>query len=151
MEYSGGCESGWTMYLDQSAEELASIGLAAKGGYHQEVVEEEEDLSMVSDASSGPAMFHNDEDEEEENYCIGNLCSRPVSIAALTWKNDNRMRIQRKGLEKHDSLVDDTASSHALGCSKVCKDKSKSSSVQYDDYHCIVHNICSCILCPSTE
>lgn len=139
------------MYLDQSAEELASIGLAAKGGHHQEAVEEEEDLSMVSDASSGPAMFHDDE-EEEENYCIGNLCSRPVSAAALAWKNDNRIRIQRKGLEKHDSLVDDTASSYALGCSKVCKDESKSlPSVQYDDYRCIVYNICSCILCPSTE
>ncbi|KVH99604.1 hypothetical protein Ccrd_022162 [Cynara cardunculus var. scolymus] len=65
-ECSSGCESGWTMYLDQSLN--SGDG---KWSYH----EDDEDLSMVSDASSGPTRHKiHDEDEDEESkygFCYG--------------------------------------------------------------------------------
>ncbi|XP_068656208.1 protein SOB FIVE-LIKE 5-like [Aristolochia californica] len=114
LKYSSGCESGWTMYLDQSLEKrtLLSVGECAfpcKNGGTGKEEEEEEDLSMVSDASSGPPLFHDDDDYLDENGCF---CSE--TPAALAKKNDKRRRIQRQEQERHSSLMDDTASSHVL-------------------------------------
>lgn len=103
MEYSSGCESGWTMYLAQSAQELTSVPANndATGGCYQEE-EDVQDLSMVSDVSSGPPVFH-EEEEEEQNYCKENVQQ----------KNGQWKKIQRKGRERHDTVLEDTASSHA--------------------------------------
>lgn len=66
--------------------------------------EEEEDLSMVSDASSGPAHFL-----EHEDYCTenGNFSASSSSL------NNKSSKRQKKIRQKHssDSLLDDTASS----------------------------------------
>ncbi|XP_062213528.1 protein SOB FIVE-LIKE 5-like [Phragmites australis] len=56
-EYSGGCQSGWTTYLDDHSS--YSCGTARLHGkaqqpYYCEYYSEEDDLSMISDASSGP-------------------------------------------------------------------------------------------------
>ncbi|XP_077216915.1 uncharacterized protein LOC143851390 isoform X2 [Tasmannia lanceolata] len=81
-EEPSGCESGWTMYLEQSFGEPSSISakkaklLVRKGGFVEEKSggfveetgeEEEEDLSMVSDASSGPPHFYEDDEYYDEN------------------------------------------------------------------------------------
>lgn len=56
------CESGWTTYLEQSLNSWSYVG-AEK---HEEEEEEEgDDLSMVSDASSGPRQKF-DEDEGKQ-------------------------------------------------------------------------------------
>ena len=97
-ECSADCESGWTLYLEQSLlsnpnskhgnktsfVDAESAGLCGKGKNtreeseeeeeeedEEEEEEEEEDLSMVSDASSGPPHFH--EDESYFNYDNGHF------------------------------------------------------------------------------
>ncbi|KAJ6391252.1 hypothetical protein OIU77_025276 [Salix suchowensis] len=63
-EYSsGGCESGWTSYFDQSSNskhQYQGFGGFADGEYTRLEEEQEEDLSMVSDASSGPPHYGED-------------------------------------------------------------------------------------------
>ncbi|KAL8487699.1 hypothetical protein ACS0TY_024141 [Phlomoides rotata] len=57
---SSGFESGWTTYLDQ-LDDYNSRGICTnyeeKGRHMNHQTEEEEDLSMVSDASSGPPNY----------------------------------------------------------------------------------------------
>ncbi|KAG9440596.1 hypothetical protein H6P81_020761 [Aristolochia fimbriata] len=121
LEYSSGCESGWTMYLDQSFEKPTSLSARecrfscknGGAGKEEEEEEEEEDLSMVSDASSGPPLFHDEDDYFDENACF--FSEAP---AALAKKSDKRRRVQRKEQERHSSLMDDTASSHLLSFPK---------------------------------
>lgn len=143
MEFSSGCESGWTMYLGQSAEELTSVSARndATGGCYQEV-EDVEDLSMVSDASSGPPVFH-EEEEEEQNYCKENVQQ----------KNGQWKKIQRKGGERHNTVLDDTASSHALGFFKVSMGKNwvvlNSRYIPILFYLLVPHLPCYCQAFPS--
>ncbi|XP_022884855.1 uncharacterized protein LOC111401379 isoform X2 [Olea europaea var. sylvestris] len=75
-EYSSGCESGWTTYFDQfsnySGRYNSSFGRPideyyGKGSYANDE-SEEEDLSMVSDASSGPPILN-----EYEESPVGRL------------------------------------------------------------------------------
>ncbi|KAI3931922.1 hypothetical protein MKW98_012332 [Papaver atlanticum] len=117
LECSSECESGWTMYLEHS---LVSVNPCKSNGqfsddecnYNRKVMkevydvekEEKEDLSMVSDASSGPAHFH-----EHEDYCTEN---GNFSASSSSLKNKSSKR-QKKIRQKHssDSLLDDTASS----------------------------------------
>ncbi|XP_008795634.2 uncharacterized protein LOC103711313 isoform X2 [Phoenix dactylifera] len=125
-ECSSGCQSGWTMYLDQSYEPATSLPFQKAGCIEQEEEmeeeeEEEEDLSMVSDASSGPPHFR----EEDYNcYCShsnacynGNGClfyasTLPTaSAAALAGNGDKRRRVESKQQRESASLLDDTASS----------------------------------------
>lgn len=63
-ECSSGCESGWTLYLENSF--LSPYPLKRRKTEKQSVSEdeEEEDLSMVLDAFSGPRIFHEE--------CFGN-------------------------------------------------------------------------------
>ncbi|GFY85960.1 hypothetical protein Acr_04g0006980 [Actinidia rufa] len=68
-ECSSGCESGWTMYLDQSSnsgDHLQKSGCGYEAA-NVEDYDEDEDLSMVSDASSGPPHFQEDEDLFDES------------------------------------------------------------------------------------
>lgn len=58
--YSSGCQSGWTTYLDDHSSYSCGTarfhGKAQQPYYHCDYSEdaEEDDLSMISDASSGP-------------------------------------------------------------------------------------------------
>ncbi|XP_017252743.1 protein SOB FIVE-LIKE 5-like isoform X3 [Daucus carota subsp. sativus] len=65
-ECSSGCESGWTAYLEQSSrpayDETRKSGKSKKAG-----LQEDKDLSMVSDASSGPRLDHNNDVEEGDD------------------------------------------------------------------------------------
>ncbi|XP_044979372.1 protein SOB FIVE-LIKE 5 isoform X2 [Hordeum vulgare subsp. vulgare] len=62
-ECSSGCQSGWTTYLEDDSSSYsrghARLHLHAKGrsSCHSEEAEEEDDLSMISDASSGPRQL----------------------------------------------------------------------------------------------
>ncbi|MCL7050862.1 hypothetical protein MKW94_027713 [Papaver nudicaule] len=101
------------MYLEHSSFSLNPCKSNGQySNYNQKVVkevyevekEEEEDLSMVSDASSGPAHFL-----EHEDYCSEN---GNFSVSSSSLKNKSSKR-QKKIKQKHssDSLLDDTASS----------------------------------------
>ncbi|KAG5548258.1 hypothetical protein RHGRI_013831 [Rhododendron griersonianum] len=111
-ECSSGCESGWTLYLDHSF--LSPFPSALKGNdlvYSKGKVgdeEEEEDLSMVSDASSGPPILQ--EDCEYGNSGNGCFCRAPVEVKNRGKRKKSREN-RRRRFEEHSSLLDDTASS----------------------------------------
>ncbi|XP_038990431.1 protein SOB FIVE-LIKE 6-like [Phoenix dactylifera] len=119
-ECSSGCQSGWTMYLDQSDEPPTSLPFEKAASIEQEE-EEEEDLSMVSDASSGPPHFP----EEDDNcyYSHSNTCYNgtgclfyastlpTASAAALAKNGGKRRRVEGNEQRESSSLLDDTASS----------------------------------------
>ncbi|KAK9032841.1 hypothetical protein V6N11_017883 [Hibiscus sabdariffa] len=70
-----GCESGWTFYLDQS---FSSQTWSGVNGARFMAEDEEEGLSMVSDASSGPRPCYCQDYAEcpDEN---GSFCSHPAT------------------------------------------------------------------------
>ncbi|GAB4852364.1 hypothetical protein Ancab_016556 [Ancistrocladus abbreviatus] len=122
-EWGSGCESGWTLYLDESS---SPPNPCHGGNTHRnahenykvkstrvEEEDEEEDLSMVSDASSGPPHLEDFPDCFDRSGCH---CS--PSEVKVSKKNEKR----KKGKEqrgKHDhSYLDDTASSPAFSYSK---------------------------------
>ncbi|KAL4181766.1 hypothetical protein AMTRI_Chr12g239030 [Amborella trichopoda] len=103
-ECSSACESGWTMYLDQSLGK--PIPHTLKTGddrpktwsfVEREEQEEEESLSMVSDASSGPPL---------QNLCA---CDG-VNNGFLLDQSGKRRRIGRDEKDP-SSILEDTASS----------------------------------------
>ncbi|KAA8528451.1 hypothetical protein F0562_035806 [Nyssa sinensis] len=118
---SSGCESGWTNYLDQSsnsADQFHKFGggmvdenYRRKAANEELEDEEDEDLSMVSDASSGPPHFHEDEDCSGET---GYFCY--ASEQAKKMKKKKKIK-EHKGKQQH-SYLDDTASSPILSFSK---------------------------------
>ncbi|KAK2974465.1 hypothetical protein RJ640_018630, partial [Escallonia rubra] len=130
-ECSSGCESGWTLYLEQSyLSPFPSPGedkfVEAKGvfiseGNRGKYEEEEEDLSMVSDASSGPPHFQ--EDEEYYGNVTDNGCffyHAPVD-ATLQHNGGKRQKVKenrRRKVQEQLSLLDDTASSPLFNFSK---------------------------------
>ncbi|KAL2489174.1 hypothetical protein Fot_42466 [Forsythia ovata] len=95
-ECSSGCESGWTMYLDQHSNSTDQYSKGAFDKHYQRKgtnhvnEEEDEDLSMVSDASSGPPQFHKYEILDEK-------------------KKKNKIKEQK--VEEKNLYLDDTASS----------------------------------------
>ncbi|URD73443.1 hypothetical protein MUK42_26092 [Musa troglodytarum] len=115
---SSGCQSGWTDYLDQSCGECPQPLVCGKGGSFEE---EEEDLSMVSDASSGPPHFPA---EDEHSCCYlrsstcfqggGCLCSALTPVAGLAKKR----RVEPEQQIQRSSPLDDTASSPLFSFSK---------------------------------
>ncbi|KAK8572450.1 hypothetical protein V6N13_048043 [Hibiscus sabdariffa] len=89
-----GCESGWTFYLDQSFCSQTWSGCeSGVNGARFVGEDEDEGLSMVSDASSGPRQY----------YCL----EKPVK------KNSrNKKKIKEHcGNNQQHSCLDDTASS----------------------------------------
>ncbi|XP_028066469.1 uncharacterized protein LOC114269359 isoform X1 [Camellia sinensis] len=118
-ECSSGCESGWTLLLEHS---FLSPPYPSHGGGAHELVDgrsvhthsdenEEEDLSMVSDASSGPPVFH--EDEYYGNADNGFFYHPPIE-PTLPNNSGKRKKIKenrRRNDEEHPSFLDDTASS----------------------------------------
>ncbi|XP_022752607.1 uncharacterized protein LOC111301292 isoform X2 [Durio zibethinus] len=122
-----GCESGWTLYLDQSS--YSQTQCQTVGGNFDEdyggqgarfVVEDDEDLSMVSDASSGPR--HYCEDYEE---CLNenrSFSSAPAAPEPAKKSRKNKKKINEHGSNQQLSYLDDTASSTVISFSKKnCK------------------------------
>ncbi|OAY23046.1 protein SOB FIVE-LIKE 5 [Manihot esculenta] len=114
---SSGCESGWTLYLDQSSlskNQYQGFGGFVDGGYARvDDDEEEEDLSMVSDASSRPP--HYCEDDED---CFDQLDK----------KNKSKKKSKEYDRSQQHSYLDDTASSPVLG-KKVGKNEASMNHV----------------------
>ncbi|CAI9115871.1 OLC1v1016882C4 [Oldenlandia corymbosa var. corymbosa] len=118
-EYSSGCASGWTMYLDPFSSSNVQWNRSmeydndfqSKGPNY--VDEDEEDLSMLSDASSGPPHFHHDEDSSEETRYNSTM------TISESKRSKNRMKVKEKKRNQPSyHHLDDTASSHVLSYSK---------------------------------
>ncbi|KAL3514370.1 hypothetical protein ACH5RR_027087 [Cinchona calisaya] len=114
-EYSEGCESGWTMYLDQlssSANQCnrsnmpLDIHCRSKGVYVNEDDDEGEDSSMISDASSGPPHFHQDEYSSEATRYNSTISASEQKRG----KHRKKVKEQHKKNQQNFHL-DDTASS----------------------------------------
>ncbi|KAL3603748.1 hypothetical protein D5086_004607 [Populus alba] len=105
-EYSGGggCESGWTSYLNQSSNSKhqyqAGFGGFVDGDYARVEEDQEEDLSMVSDASSGPPQYCEDD---------GYGCDK------LAKKSRSKKKSKEHGRSKQHSYLDDSTASSPAG------------------------------------
>lgn len=120
-QYSGASESGWTHYLDQSS--LSQSYFPRRGGINveyeegkgarrMEESEEEEDLSMVSDASSGPPHYDNNECYCENWY--------PYISSTTKESQKKKKKVKEYGKsQQQPSPLDDTASSPVFSCHKV--------------------------------
>ncbi|XP_004499027.1 protein SOB FIVE-LIKE 5-like [Cicer arietinum] len=101
-QYSDASESGWTKYLDQST--------LSKSYFHGRDVKTEQDLSMVSDASSGPPHYDNNE------YYCENLC--PSLSSTIKESKKKKKKVKEYGKSQQPSPLDDTASSSFFSCPK---------------------------------
>ncbi|XP_015900515.3 protein SOB FIVE-LIKE 5 isoform X2 [Ziziphus jujuba] len=112
-ECTSRCESGWTLYLDQSSisetqyqRDHGVLNYGKKGGVEveEEEEEEEQDLSMVSDASSGPPHYH-----EDDEACF---CEYGYSYSASgSAKKVKKNKMKEKCKNEQYSYLADTASS----------------------------------------
>ncbi|XP_039060833.1 protein SOB FIVE-LIKE 6-like [Hibiscus syriacus] len=117
-ECSSGSESGWTNYLEQSflSANPSKKKNVKKSGFCDERREnrskqrvvDEEDLSMVSDASSGPPHFY--EDNGGNQLYHKNMVPQGVTL------NKNGGDKRHRKLQVHED--DDTASSPFINHSK---------------------------------
>ncbi|CAL0316331.1 unnamed protein product [Lupinus luteus] len=118
-ESSSGCESGWTLYLEQSYRASQFIGGTGSDGFYEEHKDKrtkeedyeygEEDLSMVSDASSGPPHFPYDEvlfNEQDKNGAF--YSESKVAKVAKSGKKKQKVKENQHNLP---SFLHDTASS----------------------------------------
>lgn len=122
-ECGSGCESGWTLYFDQSFVSRLDPTLSVRRNAKQkrskvvEVVsdEEEEDLSMVSDASSGPPHFQEDEslygERKYPHYPVSEAAAFVQSSGKRHRNKEKHQRHRRQDEETLSSFLDDTASS----------------------------------------
>ncbi|XP_009767741.1 protein SOB FIVE-LIKE 5 [Nicotiana tabacum] len=107
-ECTNECESGWTMYFDEfsySADKCNGVkgrnNIHEIGGRGKTVNVDDEDLSMVSDASSGPPLFHEDEENGHVFYPL---------VSEYTMAKQKR-KIKEQSGKQHNLCLDDTASS----------------------------------------
>ncbi|XP_017256947.1 protein SOB FIVE-LIKE 5 [Daucus carota subsp. sativus] len=109
-ECSSGCESGWTTYLDHSSVSAYQYDKTHWRSLGFNVDQETEDLSMVSDASSGPRYLY-DEDQSSA-YFSASGSGFVFKQQQGTKKPKNKM----KGMvmKNEDAFLDDTASSHVF-------------------------------------
>jgi hypothetical protein len=119
-ECSSGCQSGWTTYLDDhsSSYSYGSARFHGKAGqpYYCDY-SEEEDLSMISDASSGPRQQSSAGNDVEGG---GSVAMR--ANAERRGRRDEAAAVARRQSKSAAaaSLLEDTASSPAFfGYSKV--------------------------------
>ncbi|CAK9315709.1 unnamed protein product [Citrullus colocynthis] len=111
----GSVESGWTVYLENSSSYF-SRRIDDSFDVHKDVEDEEEvDLSMVSDASSGPQIFRENEVVFPENdsgppcFCAKTVGSFQKSGRKIKGGDDRRQHRDRQ--EQTTSFLDDTATS----------------------------------------
>ncbi|KAL9231953.1 hypothetical protein vseg_007111 [Gypsophila vaccaria] len=141
---SSGCESGWTLYLQHSTTTTSSSFATSGEKQHQKLQimpnkydnqnvvinnndcylfrdNEEEDLSMVSDASSGPPHFdHYDIGDDDDNddssvrfirkQCMKSYALHETHHQCCSDGSDN---------DNGDDDDDDTASSHVFTSKKI--------------------------------
>lgn len=74
--------------------------------------EEEEDLSMVSDASSRPPQYH---EEDYQRDCVNWY----PSTSQCTNESEKKKKIKEYGRNQQPSPLDDTASSPVINCPKA--------------------------------
>ncbi|XP_038716588.1 uncharacterized protein LOC120009924 isoform X2 [Tripterygium wilfordii] len=117
-QWTSGCDSGWTLYLDQSSyskTQCHSFGGAEEEAYRggegaRMEHDEEDDLSMVSDASSGPRHCNADHDGCSGELEKGNKRNN---------KKKKKVKSREHCTNPHQySSLDDTASSSVLGSPK---------------------------------
>jgi len=129
---TSGCESGWTLYLEHSfLNQNASSHRGGTEGFCEEEQQHkdkrfkdedsgEEDLSMLSDASSGPPLFpHYDSYFKEDlNGCFYSA-SEAVKLAK-TSKKKQKVKENQHLEDQHLTFLHDTASSPVFDFSTVC-------------------------------
>uniref|UniRef100_A0A5B6YS84 Uncharacterized protein n=1 Tax=Davidia involucrata TaxID=16924 RepID=A0A5B6YS84_DAVIN len=117
-ECSSGCESGWTLYLEHSvlSSYISHRGnefVDERGVFAEEkrakYEDEEENLSMVSDASSGPPHFN----EDELDYDSGCFYHAPIdaTMPKNSGKKEKIKEHRHQKVQEQSSFLDDTASS----------------------------------------
>ncbi|XP_057963843.1 protein SOB FIVE-LIKE 5-like [Malania oleifera] len=134
-ECGSGCESGWTLYLEQSflSQNPSDRGHGfadSRGVFTEQNQErraqfqdqdEEEDLSMVSDASSGPPHFPEDDAEccNDDNGCFypASVTAAAPALANSGGKRQKTKERRRRDHQAQPSSLDDTASSPAYNFS----------------------------------
>ncbi|KAK7311386.1 hypothetical protein RJT34_09499 [Clitoria ternatea] len=129
-QYNSDSESGWTHYLDQSY--LSENCFHRKGeivhyeGKGATMEEEEEDLSMVSDASSGPPHYH---EEDDHPYNCVNWCPSTSQYTKELGNNKKKNKVKEYGKNQQPSpSLDDTASSPDLNFAKARQKANKKMS-----------------------
>ncbi|PIN03231.1 hypothetical protein CDL12_24252 [Handroanthus impetiginosus] len=107
-ECSSGCESGWTMYLDQRSTNSTDPYFREQKGatFVNEDDQEDEDLSMVSDASSGPPHCHH-----YENYPVQTHYYDYQSSVSEDKRKSKQKSTKTKEEKQNNLCLDDTASS----------------------------------------
>ncbi|KAG5094417.1 hypothetical protein JHK84_050005 [Glycine max] len=127
-QYNSAGESGWTHYLDHSSlsESYFQIrgGIEDHGGKGARVEEEEEGLSMIFDASSGPQHYHED---DGQHYCVNWYPSSSHYTKESEKKNNNK-KAKEYGNNQHPSPLYDTVSSPVLNCPKASQKAIKKAS-----------------------
>lgn len=114
---SSGCESGWTLYLEHSFQlnhnaSSHTTSQLFKDKQTKKLEEaEEEDLSMVSDASSGPPHLHLPDAQDNGSFYSAS------KAAKLGKKSKKRQKVKEN--QHLPSLLDDTASSPVFDFSMV--------------------------------
>lgn len=140
LEYSSGCESGWTMYLLHSScgrlspSEKANVGLSWGSNEDQDG----DDMSMMSDASSGPPLLH-----EEGSFLQGKsgFAAASSSLAPTRKSESSRRGTRKSEQEKRLPWLDDTASSYAVSFSKTSTEMKWVSTEQIKIFMSFVHLI----------
>ncbi|XP_021291289.1 uncharacterized protein LOC110421893 isoform X1 [Herrania umbratica] len=128
-ECRSGCESGWTLYLEQSFLSANPSHKDRKSDFcdehrenrvkEEDVEDEEEDLSMVSDASSGPPHFNEDNGyfNDDSRYQYSATKGATLNNQDSKGHRNEEHRRRRKDQEL-PSFLDDTASSPLINFSK---------------------------------
>ncbi|KAL5167805.1 hypothetical protein HKD37_11G030123 [Glycine soja] len=131
---SSGCESGWTLYLEHSFQlnhnaSSHTTSQLFKDKQTKKLEEaEEEDLSMVSDASSGPPHLHLPDAQDNGSFYSAS------KAAKLGKKSKKRQKVKEN--QHLPSLLDDTASSPVFDFSmnNVTVTKQQTSAESMLDY-----------------
>ncbi|MBA0876885.1 hypothetical protein Goshw_018366, partial [Gossypium schwendimanii] len=95
---SSGCELGWTFYLDQfsyySQTQRPNEEYVGKGGIFMAEEAAEVDLSMVSDASSGPKRYYDDYDQCSEPKSCSEKLDFSQSFSGTCFKGKSTLHLK---------------------------------------------------------
>lgn len=111
---SGDCESGWTLALEQWQGEIHKDYTYARSGRGKNEGEGEENLSMVSDASSRPPFYEVKEDSNNENE-RSSSGPRSRKLGSGGGKKKKKEKVKEHGREEEEQqqhlCYEDTATS----------------------------------------